>query len=94
MWQLKTQAEGQTAQENALEAKRLLENLAGKIPGLIKIEIGIDDSKTDDSADIVLYSEFESQEALDNYHTHPEHKKVIPFMRAIRDTRTLVDYKA
>lgn len=93
MWKLKKIAEGNTAKENALKAKSLLENLDGKVPGLITIEVGVDYSKTDDSADIVLYSEFESQEALDAYHTHPEHKKVIPFMREIRDARTLVDYE-
>ena len=45
----------------------------GKIPGMLKIETGIDISRIDYACDIVLYSEFDSRESLEAYATHPEH---------------------
>jgi len=89
MWTLKEQCK----QENAIKAKTLLEKLNGKIPGLIKLEVGIDLVGSDNSVDIVLYSEFESEVALDGYMKHPEHVKLIPFMKEIRKERFMVDYR-
>ncbi len=62
--------------EDALLIKEALENLVGKIPGLLKAEVGFDYLQKDTSGDIVLYSEFESKDALENYQNHPEHMKV------------------
>ncbi|MFV2061622.1 MAG: Dabb family protein, partial [Gammaproteobacteria bacterium] len=88
LWKLKEQSK----HENALKAKEQLEALNGKIPGLIKLEIGIDLIGTENSADIILYSEFESVAALDGYMKHPEHVKLIPFMKSIRLQRYIIDY--
>lgn len=92
LWTLKDEAEGNSKQENAQKAKQLLEDLNGKIPGVLNIEVGIDISHTSDSADIVLYSAFENEAALERYHHHPDHQALIPFMKAIRNDRKLVDY--
>lgn len=92
LWKLHEQAQGASKQENAQEAKRLLESLAGKIPGLIHIEVGIDELGGNDSVDIALYSELESLEALNEYQNHPEHVKLKPFMQAIRCERRVIDY--
>jgi hypothetical protein len=47
---LKETADGRPAEDNALEMKRRLEALRGRIPGLIRLEIGIDFGRTDASA--------------------------------------------
>ena len=93
MFRLLDEVDGRSKKENALQAKALVEGMNGKIPGLIKVEVGIDFSATDSSADMILYSEFESREALDVYASHPEHKAVIPFIKSIIRERTLVDYE-
>jgi len=67
--------------------------LNGIIPGMIKLEVGIDVSGTENSADIVLYSEFESLEALNNYQVNPEHEKIKPFVLSCRSERRIVDYE-
>jgi len=72
---------------------RMLERLRGKIPGLLKLEVGIDYSTTDQSADTVLYSKFESRAVLDSYQAHPEHKAVMTFIGEARCERRLVDYE-
>lgn len=76
----------------ALAIKQALEALNGRIPGLLKLEVGIDVSGDVDASDVVLYSEFTDHAALDAYHDHPEHQKAAPVVRAARCERRVVDY--
>jgi hypothetical protein len=92
-WKLKENANGNTKAENALLIKEKLEALNGRIKGVLKIEVGIDFSKTESSSDVVLYSEFASREDLDNYQGHPEHKALLPFITEARSERIVVDYE-
>ena len=93
MWKLLEQAEGNSKVENARLAKVRLEALNGKVPGLLKLEVGMDFSCSDSSFDLILYSEFEDRAALERYQQHPEHQAVFPFMKAIRSERAVVDYE-
>lgn len=93
MWRLKDGAHGNDKATNALLIKQKLEALGGRIPGLLKIEVGIDYSATDMSDDLVLVSEFASRAALDAYQAHPEHQAVLPFIREAISQRRLVDYE-
>ena len=45
-----------------------------KVNGLLKVEVGFDFSNEKDSSDVVLYSEFENNEALYQYQIHPDHE--------------------
>ena len=92
-WKLKETAHGISKQENAQKIKSLLENLNGKIPGLLKLEVGFDFSATAESSDIVLYSEFVDHKALDEYQIHPLHMKVKEFLPLVRSERRVVDYE-
>lgn len=94
MWKLKDTAHGNTKERNAQLMKEMLEALNGKIAGLIKLEVGIDFSKTDTSDDVVLYSEFASRKDLDFYQAHPEHKAVIPFIVEAKSEKKVVDYES
>ena len=67
--------------------------LRGRIPGLLHIEVGVDSSRVDYSCDVVLYSEFESQAALDAYATHPEHLRVKQELGDMRIARYQVDFE-
>jgi hypothetical protein len=93
-WRLKPEAHWRPAAENALAIKEKLEGLLGRIPGMLKIEVGLDFSRTDASCDLALYSEFESRAALDAYQAHPDHKAVMPFIAEARSERRVVDYDA
>ena len=84
---------GQTKAENAIEMKRRFEALTGVIPGLSRCTIGIDFAHTPDSADVALYSEFESRAALDAYQTHPAHQAIVAFLKDVRTERRVVDYE-
>jgi len=86
MWKLRNKADAEIIKDN-------LEALVGKIPGLLKLEIGIDFSNKEQSADIVLYSELEDREALSAYQAHPKHQAVIPLVQAATVSRLVVDYE-
>jgi hypothetical protein len=91
MWNL----EGDTHEQNrqaCLFLKERFEGLAGLIPGLLKIEVGVDISQIDYACDVVLYTEFDSQEALDAYASHPEHLRVRGELGSSRIARHQVDY--
>jgi hypothetical protein len=90
---LKEMAHGKTRAENARIIKERIEALKGLVPGLLRLEVGIDFSATEQSADLALYSEFESRAALDAYQAHPEHQALLPFIVEVRSERRLVDYE-
>lgn len=93
MWRLKDTAHGKSAAENAQHIKMILEDLNGKILGLLRLEVGIDFSKETDSCDLVLFSEFDSKAALKAYADHPAHKAVMPYIADARSGRFVVDYE-
>lgn len=86
---------GATAREkdrNIERVRRGFHGLRGRIPGLLHLEIGADASGVDYACDVVLYSEFESQAALDAYAHHPEHLRVRDELAGVRIARHQVDY--
>jgi len=86
MWKLRDKAD-------AAEIKERLEALNGRIPGLIRLEAGIDFLASAQSADLVLYAELESRAALEAYQNHSEHQAVVPLVKAAAVSRTVVDYE-
>ncbi len=93
LWKLKDQAQGNDKAGNARLIKEKLEALKTKVPGLMNLEVGIDFSGTDSSADVALYAEFASREALEEYQDHPEHLAVSAFVMGVRSERRLADYE-
>lgn len=91
MWNLG----GDTDQERSRNIQRLKEAFEGirsEIPGLRTLEIGVDISNIDYACDVVLYSEFDSLEALQGYATNPAHLRVREELGNLRITRHQVDY--
>ncbi len=93
IWKLKNKTLPIDQCEDALAIRDALQNLMGKIPGLLKVEVGFDVRGKETSGDIVLYSEFESKEALENYQNHPEHVKAgKEVVRPRTFDRRMIDY--
>jgi hypothetical protein len=93
LWTLKDYAEGASKQENAQKVKAMLEDMRGKIPGMLKLEVGLNVEGSESASDISLYTEFESRDALDAYQIHPEHMKVKKFLPLVRKERHVIDYE-
>jgi hypothetical protein len=72
--------------------KRSFDELRSLIPGIVHMEVGVDISRIDYACDVVLYSEFESQAALDAYALHPAHVLVKKELADLRIARHQVDY--
>ena len=65
----------------------------GKVPELLFMEVGLNINKKPAAYDLVLTSHFESEEALDVYRVHPEHKKVLEYLYEVMETTAVVDYE-
>lgn len=76
----------------ALSVKSRFEGLVGIIPGLQRLEVGLDISGVEYACDVVLYSEFDNVQSLADYATHPEHLRIREELGDIRTTRFQVDY--
>ena len=82
LWTLKELSEEEKKSVKA-GIKKGLENLKGRIPGLLEIKV-VTNGLPGSPADVMRDSSFESYEALKAYSTHPEHvavadEKVRPF---------------
>lgn len=91
MWNVRGDSAGDKTEAIA-KLKQAFESLRGKVPGLLALEIGVDSSRIDYACDVVLYSEFESQAALEAYAVHPEHLRVKAELGDMRIARHQVDY--
>ena len=93
LWKLKEDEAGWSKLENAFELKRRLEALKNKIPEILELEIGFPIEKGETVSDVALYSLFENKEGLQAYQKHPDHQKVVEFVKQIAVERRVVDYE-
>jgi len=73
--------------------KAEFESLRGHVPGLLHLEVGVDESRIDYACDVVLYTEFTSREALAAYAQNAEHLRVRRTLGDMRIARHQVDYE-
>lgn len=86
---LYTLKEDVNREEAVAVVRSVLEPLAGKIPGLLHLEI----RQAFNGMDYALYSEFESREALENYAKHPLHLEAKTHFHHFIATRVAADYE-
>lgn len=91
MWNVRGSTAAQR-REAALDIKQRFERLQGNVPGLLHLEIGLDISRVDYACDMVLYSEFDCEESLKAYATHPDHLAIRKELGDVRIARYQVDY--
>jgi len=78
-------------EKNARLMKKELENLINLIPGIISIKLYTKPLQSSDS-ELLLDSEFESEEALNAYQIHPEHVRVANnYVRPMVKNRKCID---
>lgn len=94
MWSLKPEARGADRASNAIKMKSLLESMAGKVPGMTRLSVGLATPGLEANADVVLVTEFVDEAALAAYQNHTDHVAMKDFIGAIRETRHVIDYRA
>jgi hypothetical protein len=89
-WKIKNELDFDGVYE---EMKIRVEDMNGKIPGLLHVELGRDFNRSEPAFDVVLYSELTDEKALSEYQDHPVHQLVKEFIGAVTDDRAVVDYE-
>jgi quinol monooxygenase YgiN len=86
MWKLKDPAD-------APRFKALLDGCRNLVPGIEAFEVATRTAGLEASCDVVLYSIFDSREALAAYQNHPHHQQVSQQVGSLRESRSVMDYE-
>ncbi len=78
---------------NIIQAKQMLENLMGAVPTHRSMDVGLNFSTEERAMDLSIITTFESKEGLDVYAVHPEHLKVVDFIKTVVEYSKVVDYE-
>ncbi len=94
LWQLRDELTNDEKVSVKAGIKEGLESLQGKIDGLVEIKVETEGLPSS-NADVMLYSVFESEDALKGYAVHPAHVEVADTkVRPYTKTRLCLDFKA
>lgn len=89
LWKLKDEFNND---EVKMGIKEGLESLLGVVPGLLEIKVQTQ-TLASSNVDVMLYSAFESEEALKGYSSHPAHVKVADTkVRPFTQVRSCIDF--
>jgi len=76
----------------SVEFKTLLMDLVDKIPELNNMEVGLNVNTKPSAFDLALIADFEDINGLNIYRIHPEHVKVLNYMKGVVEKTAVVDY--
>lgn len=94
LWKFHENANGKSKAENLKIARDMINALAKSISQIKTLETGINDTLAPSANwDLALISTFESFDDLNAYQIHPEHLKLVEFMKKVRDLRSAVDFE-
>jgi len=93
MWNLMEETGGASKGENRKRMQEMLESLPAKIDEIREYEIGLNIGNSAAAFDIVLISGFNNLEDFETYRQHPDHLKVVEFIRSIQSEVKVVDYE-
>lgn len=91
LWKLKESLSEDEKTTARAEAKRRLEALNGKIDGMIRLRV-VTDRLPSSNADMMLDSEFETEEALAGYQVNPLHVEAATYVRSVVEARLCLDF--
>lgn len=92
LWQLKSELSPEEKAKVKADAKKNLEGLVGKVPGIITLKVNIEGLPSS-NADMMLDSTLESEEALKGYAVHPEHVLAAnTYVRPFTASRSCLDF--
>lgn len=93
LWKFKDSAEGKSKAENVALVKARLEALAPVIPEIHAITLGADLGRIPSNCDLALLVDTENAETLSIYAGHPEHLKVMDYIKKVVESRTALDFE-
>ena len=87
---------GETAAARASQAAEIaaaLRELPRTVPGILALEVHLNEFNAEANWDLVLVSDHEDQAALDVYATHPDHLAVVGLVKERSAGRAGVDFE-
>jgi hypothetical protein len=94
MWRLRDDAKRSECLQINARLQHNLQAMRDTVPGLRRLALGFDRAGLPDSADLLLYSEFDSWDALKGYEVHPLHDELRGIIGPLRVERRVVDFEA
>ena len=88
------EAGGKSGQENAQALVEMLKALPAHISEIQELSAGLDFNRSPAAYEVGLLTKFKSKEDLAAYQVHPEHQKVIEFVKQTTSARAVVDYES
>ncbi len=92
VWKFQEHADGRAKGHNLAHARSLLLGLKDAIPVIREWEVAIIAGMPGVSGDLVLNSTFHTFSDLALYQAHPEHQKVVLFLRSVHSEKAVADY--
>jgi hypothetical protein len=94
IWRLKPEVSGAQQAGFVARVQRCVQAMRGAIPGLLRLEVRLNQAPSPDAADLLLSGEFEDWEALRRYDVHPLHEELKTIIGPARSERRVVDYES
>lgn len=91
-WNLNDSLTKEEKEQAALTIKEKLEAVGKLVPGVVSLEVKINEMESS-NRDVALLSSFESVEALSAYQVHPEHVKAGGYIKTVACDRTCFDFE-
>lgn len=79
-------------EDNIKKAKKMLEELIDLVPTLKSMEVGVNFSTEERAMDLSIITSFDDISGLKEYATHPEHLKVVEFIKKVVIESKVSDY--
>jgi diamine N-acetyltransferase len=80
--------------ENIEKTAVKLRSLAGNVPTLNSIEVGVNIVESARAYDIGIITRFDDIAAMAAYQVHPFHQDVLAYMRTVTETAVAIDYES
>ncbi len=81
--------------ETVAVTRDVLLRMAGKIPEIRHLEVGVDVIRSERSYDLAILTRFDSLADLQTYQTHPLHAgEVVPYIKSVCSSVVAVDYES
>lgn len=79
--------------ENIQKTKEMLLELLDSVATLKSIEVGLNFANEERAMDLSIITHFDSIDDLQEYAVHPEHLKVVDFIKQVVEYSKVVDYE-
>lgn len=79
--------------KDAVEMASRLEGLLHIVPGILSIKVSEDFGVIPSHWEVILVADYQTQESLDSYQSHPKHREVVDWINSVVVDRAVIDFE-